>query len=907
MASPSDTNSTSVSAFLTTFIVNFVVFVVFIGLFILLRNRQKRVYTPRTIVKYNNPESLHPDEAPTGAFAWATHLIHKPRSFLIQQCGLDGYFFLRYIALFSLFCFLTSCLVWPLLFPLNATGGDTGTGFDILTMANVSKPNKYRLIAHALCSWIVFGGIIYTIYREMIYYISVRHAAQASPLLSTALSSRTILLTELPDDLMDETNLRELFPAASNIWYARSQKELAEKVKERTKLAKTYEGTLNKSIAKAVKIKAKADKKAEKGQKFEGEPNQVLTYLKKPPTHRLKMLIGKKVETLEYAPEHLQKLNEEIIESQSKYTAAKQLLSVFMEFPSELQLQKAYQAIPYHKQLKKGRRVIGVAPEDIIWANLDLSTSVRYIKHLVAIIVLCVLIIFWAIPVAVVGSISNINYLTEKVHFLRFILKMPHKLLGIITGLLPTVALAVLMSLLPPFIKFMGKFGGCLTVQEVEMWCHQWYYAFQVVQVFLVTTLASAATSVAVKIVDDPSSAMELLSNNLPKSSNFYIAYVMLQGLSVSSGALLQLVALILSHILGRVLDKTPRAMFNRASSLGSPGWGTIYPVYGLIAVIMMCYGIISPIILGFGAIGFFLFYIAYVYNLTYVMGHNKSDSRGRHYPLALFQVFVGLYLAEICLLGLFITSICVPAIVFEGILLGLTVAAHLYFKWIFLPLFDIVPVSALLNNGSAYPDYDQGLKEIKNEGKNYFTNGGNALGVGHSSPSEKDVESQDGLNGNPPPVVGSETNLRNPSPFADDTGSLPETEPQAPSEMTATMVGGGIEAAEKGSTTAAFSRFIHPRTTYTFEAARNMLPMVLNDYLTYKPEFLKTAYEDPAVYNDVPHIWVARDPLGLSATECAKAQAKNVDVTDNETVMDAQGKITWQGPPPDYEEAIRT
>ena len=69
-----------------------------------------------------------------------------------------------------------------------------------------------------------------------------------------------------------------------------------------------------------------------------------------------------------------------------------------------------------------------------------------------------VMIIFWAIPVTVVGTISNINYLTNRVHFLKFILSVPPVILGIVTGLLPSVMLAVLMALLPIILRRMLRF-----------------------------------------------------------------------------------------------------------------------------------------------------------------------------------------------------------------------------------------------------------------------------------------------------------------------------------------------------------------------------------------------------------------------------------------------------------------
>jgi hypothetical protein len=132
----------------------------------------------------------------------------------------------------------------------------------------------------------------------------------------------------------------------------------------------------------------------------------------------------------------------------------------------------------------------------------------------------------------------------------------------------------------------MAKIGGAPSLAAVELTTQNFYFLFQVVQVFLVVTLASSATSVVTKIIDDPTSAASLLANKLPTASNFYISYIVLQGLSFSSGALLQIVGLILGKVLGRILDNTPRKMYSRWSNLSGLGWGTVYPIFTLLAVI---------------------------------------------------------------------------------------------------------------------------------------------------------------------------------------------------------------------------------------------------------------------------------------------------------------------------------
>ena len=109
-------------------------------------------------------------------------------------------------------------------------------------------------------------------------------------------------------------------------------------------------------------------------------------------------------------------------------------------------------------------------------------------------------------------------------------------------------------------------------------------------QVFLVTTLSSAASSAVSDIIEDPMSAAGMLAENLPKASNFYIAYFILQGLTFSSGALLQIVGLILSKVLGKLLDNTPRKQYKRWSTLAGMKWGTVFPVVTNLCVIGMSY-----------------------------------------------------------------------------------------------------------------------------------------------------------------------------------------------------------------------------------------------------------------------------------------------------------------------------
>jgi calcium permeable stress-gated cation channel len=130
---------------------------------------------------------------------------------------------------------------------------------------------------------------------------------------------------------------------------------------------------------------------------------------------------------------------------------------------------------------------------------------------------------------------------------LGFINSIPSVILGVITGLLPTVMLALLMAMLPVWLRFLAKTAGLPTLSQIELrlqtsyfwfqvctcypWCDASANVLQVIQVFLVTTLSSAVSSAIQPILDNPVSVTSLLAENLPLASNFYINYFILQGL----------------------------------------------------------------------------------------------------------------------------------------------------------------------------------------------------------------------------------------------------------------------------------------------------------------------------------------------------------------------------------------
>jgi calcium permeable stress-gated cation channel len=389
-----------------------------------------------------------------------------------------------------------------------------------LTFANVT--NYWKWYAHCGIAMIYFSYIIYTITRESIFYINLRQAYLMSPFYANRISSRTVLFTSVPKEYMNEGKLHALFGAGvRRIWFASNTKDLEDKVQQRDKAAMKLEAAETKLIVSANKARLKAEKKGQ-GQRTAseeaaiGEGSIAMRYLKpkERPTHRLKMLIGKKVDSIDWCRAELKKLIPEVDKMQATEKAGdgKLLNSVFIEFSSLIEAQAAYQALAHHQALHMSPRFAGINPGEVIWSNLRLLWWERVIRRLATTAFVVALIIFWSIPVAAVGAISNISQLegTSAFHWLHYILDpIPSVIMGVVTGLLPTILLAVLMALLPIILRAMAKWGGDPTASAVELTVQNTYFAFQVIQVFLVATLGSAASSVGAKIAKSPSRSVK--------------------------------------------------------------------------------------------------------------------------------------------------------------------------------------------------------------------------------------------------------------------------------------------------------------------------------------------------------------------------------------------------------------
>jgi calcium permeable stress-gated cation channel len=380
----------------------------------------------------------------------------------------------------TIICFVGACITFPILFPINATGGGGQKELDIISFSNIneSSSGKNRYYAHAILGWVFFseykpryrvaimlkflGFVMFVITKETIYFINIRNMYLLAPFNAARISSRTVLFTQVPAEYLNAEKLHQLFgPSLNRSWIAQDCTELEDEVEERDKTVMKLEGAEIKLSQTANKKRIKWEKKNQKTKEpirdaaDEESASLSSKWLEKKdrPTHRLGKipLIGKKVDTIEWSRSELGEKIPKIEAAQEKHlkTEGKLLPSVFVEFKTQQAAEAAYRRMTPKKSPKFTPRAIGVIPEEIVWENLKLTKSGWKLRKIGTTTFIVLMILFWSIPVAVIGAISNINYLTNLVPFLSFINKIPKVILGVVTGLLPSVLLSVLMALVP--------------------------------------------------------------------------------------------------------------------------------------------------------------------------------------------------------------------------------------------------------------------------------------------------------------------------------------------------------------------------------------------------------------------------------------------------------------------------
>lgn len=241
--------------------------------------------------------------------------------------------------------------------------------------------------------------------------------------------------------------------------------------------------------------------------------------------------------------------------------------------------------------------------------------------------------------------------------------------------------------------------------------------------------------------------------------------------------------------------------------------------------------------------------YQAYRYNLLFVY-ESTVDTKGLIYPRALQQVLTGIYLAEICMIGLFAIRSAIGPLILMGIFTLFTVLAHISLNDALSPLLSALPRTLDTEDDVA----DEILEEASGGSESFFA---------------ADLEKGD----------------------------------VRPAPTQAELV--GFRARMRRKFVKLTTWLLHPDIYADYASLRKKVRQ--DPAITYNQEIDDNAYYPPSVTSDTPLLWIPRDAAGISRREVALTSVV-IPMTDEGAHLDEKNKVVWDKvgmKPPIWQEKI--
>ncbi|KAJ1948657.1 phosphate metabolism protein 7, partial [Linderina macrospora] len=610
---------------------------------------------------------------------------------VIERVGLDSYMFLRSIrAMFFMFSVLSFLSVVTIL-PVNITAGGDAKGLGVLSIGNVPKQSS-KLWVHIVFFGVFVIWVMWTIFGELKVYTRLRAWWLMRPEHTSTVGASTILVSTLPETMLEnDARIKQtfnMFPGGvRQVFVNRNVEDLSEAVAKRDKYANKLEGLLTKYAVQCEKAHKLVEKK---GGEYK-EPKRPMMRESSVPFK------GPKIDAIHFYSTQIAELNLTIADLQKDVSQFKKQSSAFVLFNKQIAAHLAAQSVLDYKPFSMDNVSFDVNPDDIIWSNLNMNPYDRQIRSYMSFAITIGLTIAWTILTGFVTSMVSIDNLRGYEPFKNI---PDSKWLSLFQGFVPSIVVAVLMSLLPRILRLLLKLEGTRTMSEINLRLLHRFYFFQVWNVYFVTIFVTGILEIVRQVAKNPDKIVERISTDVPNSATAIITYVLLLAFSGAAKELLQGVSLALRYVLPMILAKTPRSISD-AEKPSEFDWGTTIPTHSLIFLMGFSYCFIAPIVNCFVAVYFGLFFIVYRYQFLYVYNDATWVTGGLSFPKFIQQLMVGVYISEVYMLLMMVAKIdtehnaaeSILRIVFAALILACTLVAHQYIKNAYMPIITYLPI----------------------------------------------------------------------------------------------------------------------------------------------------------------------------------------------------------------------
>jgi len=280
-----------------------------------------------------------------------------------------------------------------------------------------------------------------------------------------------------------------------------------------------------------------------------------------------------------------------------------------------------------------------------------------------------------------------------------------------------------------------------------------------------------------------------------------------------------------------------------------------------------------------FVSLTFMLFWVAYRHNYYYVQ-RNKVDTHGLIFNNAISQLFAGIYVLEIALIGLFFLvrdsrdkAVCSPQAIIMIVVLILTAAFHFVMERHLRPLYEFLPVT--LEDKAVDAENRRLLLETERE---------------RSPERNSSKDNRGSKSAETSPLVAQ----RDVNTAANARKTLSRLTKKIARRATELESLGGLEPS---------SRSHRQGIATQLGASLASYPDELTDLSPEERETeLKAAFQDPATRELAPVIWLPQDEAGIAedAVRQSRVYGKYLEYSNEGAFLTAAGKCEVVRPAPD-------
>lgn len=296
---------------------------------------------------------------------------------------------------------------------------------------------------------------------------------------------------------------------------------------------------------------------------------------------------------------------------------------------------------------------VTAAPEarDVHWRNVRLSYHMRTLRGWLVHATMAVLVVFWAVPVTAVASLTTLDRVTAVLPFLRSIVDSNQAIRAFLEGVLPTLALVLFMAILPYLLHVFATFQGFPSHSDICFSVMRKLFYFQVVNVFFVSLIAGTVFTAINDLASSPESVLTLLGEAVPRTGVFFTNYVMLRAFSLYPGNLARVFDLLLYKIRMKWFSRTPAARA-AAAEADAFEYHSSLPTDLLIILIGLTYATVAPLMLPFTVAYFGNAFIVNRYNMLYVHSR-KFETGGLFLPNLFDRIMAAVLIYELTMVGI--------------------------------------------------------------------------------------------------------------------------------------------------------------------------------------------------------------------------------------------------------------